>query len=449
MKPDATMPWQQFICRACGLIYDEEQGDPDSGIAPGTRFEDIPDDWVCPLCGVVKADFEPYIRCATHAGETPVIAPAHATGVVVVGGGHAGWAVVEALRAIDCDLPITLVSACSADRYHKPELSVALSRGIGPSGLVRETGADAAARLGVRLLPHTFVTGFSTGLRRVRTTRGTLPYTRLVLAQGARPALPSSLDPALCWRVNHLSGWQGLQRRLKVGPREVAVVGAGMIGCEIAEDLARSGHRVALLDTRALPLAGLLPDAAGERLRAAFSTLGIRFIGDVMVASTTQDSDGRKHLLTADGRHFEADEIVAATGLVTESRLAKAAGLTFNDGIVVDPATLQTSASGVHALGDCISLAGAPCRFIEPIAHQAEAIAHAITGRPHPGYTHTEPVIRLKTRSLPIVVHGQPRRDGQWRVVEADESRLCMQQWQDERLIATLEVGVAKARLAA
>ena len=55
-------PWRQFICRVCGLIYDEELGDPDSGLAPGTRFEDIPDDWECPLCGVTKTDFELLVK---------------------------------------------------------------------------------------------------------------------------------------------------------------------------------------------------------------------------------------------------------------------------------------------------------------------------------------------------------------------------------------------------
>lgn len=50
---------QKYICVACGLVYDPELGDPDSGIAPGTAFEDIPDDWVCPLCGVTKDMFEP------------------------------------------------------------------------------------------------------------------------------------------------------------------------------------------------------------------------------------------------------------------------------------------------------------------------------------------------------------------------------------------------------
>lgn len=46
--------WQ---CRFCSHIYDEAQGDPDSGISPGTRFQDLPDDWMCPDCGASKADY--------------------------------------------------------------------------------------------------------------------------------------------------------------------------------------------------------------------------------------------------------------------------------------------------------------------------------------------------------------------------------------------------------
>lgn len=47
-----------YRCTVCGYIYDPEKGDPDGGIAPGTPFEDIPDDWVCPVCGAAKSDFE-------------------------------------------------------------------------------------------------------------------------------------------------------------------------------------------------------------------------------------------------------------------------------------------------------------------------------------------------------------------------------------------------------
>ena len=49
---------KQFICDVCGYIYDPKVGDPDSGIAPGTSFEALPDDWVCPVCGAEKDMFE-------------------------------------------------------------------------------------------------------------------------------------------------------------------------------------------------------------------------------------------------------------------------------------------------------------------------------------------------------------------------------------------------------
>jgi rubredoxin len=51
---------EKYICTVCGYIYDPEQGDPDGGIEAGTAFEDIPEDWNCPVCGAGKEDFEPY-----------------------------------------------------------------------------------------------------------------------------------------------------------------------------------------------------------------------------------------------------------------------------------------------------------------------------------------------------------------------------------------------------
>jgi rubredoxin len=51
---------QKWICKVCGYIYDPEQGDADGGVEPGTAWESVPEDWVCPLCGVGKDDFELY-----------------------------------------------------------------------------------------------------------------------------------------------------------------------------------------------------------------------------------------------------------------------------------------------------------------------------------------------------------------------------------------------------
>lgn len=47
----------KYVCEVCGYVYDEELGDPDNGIAPGTTWDELPDDFVCPLCGVGKEDF--------------------------------------------------------------------------------------------------------------------------------------------------------------------------------------------------------------------------------------------------------------------------------------------------------------------------------------------------------------------------------------------------------
>jgi rubredoxin len=58
MAMTELVAYRTWMCVVCGFIYDEADGLPEEGIAPGTRWEDIPDDWVCPDCGVSKADFE-------------------------------------------------------------------------------------------------------------------------------------------------------------------------------------------------------------------------------------------------------------------------------------------------------------------------------------------------------------------------------------------------------
>lgn len=443
-----ALPWRQYICLACGLIYDEELGDPDSGLAPGTRFEDIPDDWECPLCGVTKVDFELFEKPAVAAFDQGMVFNKE-PGIVIVGAGIAGWSVAEELRRLDSQTPITLVSACQGDLYHKPELSIALSRGLDRAGLVRETGFEAAQRLGIQLLPETFAIGLSPALHQLRTTRGTLPYTKLVLAQGAKPALPPELPAALCWRVNDLSGWSGLQQALAQGPSRVAIVGAGMIGCELAEDFARAGHHVTLIDRNATPLAGLLPPPAAARLTAGLAELGVSYRGDETIAEVSARPDGVRSLVLGSGLALEFDQIVAATGLITDNHLARQAGLRFERGLAVEPDSLRTSDADIHALGDCISLDGSPCRFIEPIKHQARAIASALLGRNSAAYTHSAPVIRLKTRSVPIVLHGLPAPDGHWEVVLESADELVMEQKMGERIVSRLNVGSTRQSRAA
>ena len=425
MSPQSAgeAPFLQYICNACGLIYDEAKGDPDSGLPPGTRFADIPDDWECPLCAVTKTDFSPYTppdlsklrAAASSTGARPATKKGKA-GVVIVGAGRAGWQVAQAIRETDAELPITLVTACNGDVYDKPLLSVALAKHLALDTLVRETGAQAATRLGVRLLAQTQATRICTRTNTLSTTRGNQPFDELVLAHGAQVALPPSLPAELCWRVNHLDAYLKFRSAIADKPQHIAIVGAGLIGSELANDLALAGHRITLLDPMPTPLARWAAAEAGEPVLSAWKELPITFVGGVSIAgveANEADNGPARVVTTTCGQRIEADQVLAATGLATPNRLAQSAGLGWNNGIAVDGTTLATSHPRIHALGDCITISGQASRYIEPIGRQAATIAAKLAARragasesecPVP-YTAKPAVVRVKTTSCPLTLH--------------------------------------------
>jgi len=408
------LPWELFICRACGLIYDEAKGDADSGLAAGTRFAAIPEDWACPLCGVGKADFEPYVagqpmrQAQRHTSARLRAATARRSpGTVIVGAGRAGWQMAQALRERDANLPLTLVTACSGDVYDKPMLSVAMARGMAVDKLARESGAQAAQRLGVRLLAHTNAVSIATESRQLRTTRGALRYQHLVLAHGARPRSLPQLPDGLCWRINHLQVYTKFRQALGDTGQRIAIVGAGLIGSEMANDLALAGHQVTLLDVQTRPIASSLSDAQSQQLLAAWCNVPLHFVGGVQVRevrSVSPSAQGDKQLFTHCGQVFTVHHILVAAGLQTPNRLAASAGLLWNMGIDVRPDTLATSVAGIHALGDCISVNGQVSRFIEPIGRQAQAAAAGILGQALQPYQQTPVPLRVKTTSLPFTL---------------------------------------------
>ena len=197
--PPDTRALRRWLCEACGLVYDEARGDPDSGLAPGTRFEDIPEDWTCPVCGVGKSDFRPIEPPSAGAARRPSSAPnrtsadSQAAGagpdshaVIIVGAGPAGWSSARALREAGYRGAITMVTACDAAVYAKPVLSVACARGLSPEALAEQSGAQLAAELEVKLLAHTWAIELDRSRQRLLTTRGTLRYRHLIIASGAR-----------------------------------------------------------------------------------------------------------------------------------------------------------------------------------------------------------------------------------------------------------------------
>lgn len=407
---NANAAWALYICKACGLIYDESKGDEDSGLAAGTRFDDIPDDWACPLCGVTKSDFELYVaepiekaRRSVAAGRVP--RAKRNPGTVIVGAGRAGWQMAQTLRAHDSNMPITLVTSCNGDVYDKPLLSVAMARGIAVDKLPRETGPEAARRLNVKLLSHTQAVRITPASRQLRTSRGTLRYQNLVLAHGAEARSLPQFAPALCWRINHLQVYAKFRIALGLAPQHIAIIGAGLIGCELANDLALAGHNITLLDVADRPLAACLKPEQSQQLLNAWTPLQLAFVGGVQVKKVLLSViPNEKQLVTECGQIFKAHHIIVAAGLQTPNALAVSAGLAWNNGIDVHAETLATNVAGIHALGDCIAIDGQVSRYIEPIGRQAKTIATSITGGKPAPYVLARVPLRIKTSSLPFTV---------------------------------------------
>lgn len=408
-EADTATAFRQYLCRACGLIYDEAKGDPDSGLAPGTRFEEIPNDWSCPLCGVGKADFELYVPQARVAQAASPSRSKHShraePGVVIVGAGAAGWQMARALRERDANVPITLVTNCSGDVYDKPILSVALAKTIGVAALVKETGGQAAERLNLRLMSETHAISVCAGANALRTTKGSVKYKSLVLAHGAAPRPDPALPPNLVWTINDLRCYAKFRQAVDASgtAQRIVVVGAGLVGCELTNDLALAGHTVVLLDVADRPLANLLPAQSSQELLDAWAPLAIQFVGHTRV-NQVMKTDCGVAVETDSALVLHGEHVLAATGLQTPSRLAQSAGLDWNNGISVSADALRTSVQNIYALGDCISIGGQAMRFIEPIARQAQVIAAHLTGCAAPTYEHVRPLVRIKTGSRGFTV---------------------------------------------
>jgi nitric oxide reductase FlRd-NAD(+) reductase len=159
---------------------------------------------------------------------------------VVIGSGFAAQQLVKSLRKLDAEQPIRLITADSGDEYNKPDLSHVVSRGCAAAAMTRQSGSDFAEQQRIALLPHCPVHGIDPARRLVLTEQG-IPYGQLVLATGAsaaRPDLPGSESG----HPQQPAGVAAIEAQLRQA-RRILVLGAGLIGCELAMDMASAGKR--------------------------------------------------------------------------------------------------------------------------------------------------------------------------------------------------------------
>ena len=284
--------------------------------------------------------------------------------VVIVGGGECGARVAHELAAGGWPGPITLLGEEDRPTYERPPLSKAML--VDPDPQPVEPYRDGRLDLpGLTVRPGVQVTAVDTAAGTVTLADGeTVGYDRLVLATGARPRrladLPTEV-PVLRTLDDATALREALEAARGTGGR-LLVIGAGLIGLEVAASARTLGVDVTVVEATERALSRAVPAPVAETVLARHRDEGV----DLRVATTItslERSDGRWRAALSDGSEVEADVVVQAVGAVPETTLAEQAGLEVDDGIVVD-AQLRTSAPGVWAAGDC-------CRAPVPVAGRA------------------------------------------------------------------------------
>jgi len=275
--------------------------------------------------------------------------------IVIVGGGVAGYGAAMAARETDPDAQLWLLCAEDALPYDRTTLSKqVLTEGISPQErLLAPAEAFRTARVDVRTGAR--VAALESAARTVVTEDGTrYAYDALVLATGARPRTLSAVDPQapvhyLRWAPDALE----LRRRL-LGARRLAVVGAGLIGLEVAAAARALEREVDVLEAAPQVLARCCDGASAAAIERLHRARGARIHPGCRIERIEAHAGGAR-IVTATHGALEADLVLVAIGIAPDTALAEAAGLAVQDGILVD-ARGRTSADGIYAAGDVARL---------------------------------------------------------------------------------------------
>jgi len=325
--------------------------------------------------------------------------------IVIVGTGFAGYTVARELRRRDRNVGLLMLSRDGGSQYSKPMLSNAFAQKMSPAQLAGTPREQMAKRLNAEIESNLSVEWVDPVAHCLHLSDGgRIGYGKLVLAVGAQARTPQFGGNAgsRVLSVNSLSDYEALLAALD-GASKVAVIGAGLVGCELANDLLAGGYSVDLLDVSMRMLDRFLPTEAADTVTHALVAEGVRWHPGSVIESIDSSEDGGRRLVIkgSNDLHIACDVVIAAIGLVPQTVRAEPS-LETNRGIVVDR-YLQTSSPDIYAIGDCAELDGSVLPFLEPVQHGARALAATLTGAPTP--VHYPPMpIEVKTPAHPVRV---------------------------------------------
>jgi rubredoxin-NAD+ reductase len=294
-------------------------------------------------------------------------------------------------------------------------LSTGFGKNKGADGLSMAEPGAMAEQLKAEIRTHTRISGIDPGHKRLWIGEEAVVYRDLILAWGAETVrVPVEGDaPEAIFPINDLEDYARF-RAAAAGKHRVLLLGAGLIGCEFANDLILGGYEVQLVAPCEQVMPTLLHPAAAAAVQAGLESLGARFhLGPVLNRLQRTEDGLEAHL--SDGQVIPCDVVVSAIGLRPRVDLAAAAGLVVNRGVVVDR-HLKTSHANIYALGDCAEVDGLNLLYVMPLMSCARALAQTLAGNPTVVSYGPMP-ITVKTPVCPLVVSPPPRGlEGIWTV---------------------------------
>ncbi|MFJ4454983.1 NAD(P)/FAD-dependent oxidoreductase [Pseudomonas sp. NPDC089392] len=347
--------------------------------------------------------------------------------VVIIGTGLAGYNLAREFRKLDAQTPLLLITADDGRSYSKPMLSTGFAKQKGADGLCMAEPGAMAEQLQAEIRTHTRISGIDPGHKRLWIGEEAVEYRDLVLAWGAQTVqVPVEGDGShLVFPINDLEDYARF-RAAAVGKQRVLILGAGLIGCEFANDMSLGGFQVDVVAPCEQVMPTLLHPAAAAAVQSGLEGLGVRFhLGPVLNRLQQLDHGLEAHL--SDGSVIACDLVVSAIGLRPRTDLAAAAGLQTNRGVSVDR-ELRTSHANIFALGDCAEVDGINLLYVMPLMSCARALAQTLAGKPT-AVAYGPMPITVKTPACPLVVSPPPQgREGTWQVEGqgSDLKLLCL-----------------------
>lgn len=401
--------------------------------------------------------------------------------IVIVGSGMAGYTLARELRKLNNELPISIICRDSGDNYSKPTLSNAFAQNKSADNIAIANHQQMAENLNLTIHPHCDVIHIDKNQQILTinnlTTQQSFyqPYQSLVLATGANPKSLSHIQPDQqhIFAVNHLDDYRQFRQTIdqqlsNKKTLNIAIIGAGLIGCEFANDLISQNQsentvNIHIFDQAEFAIQQLLPNKASQQLQSNLEKLGILFHLGVKIQQIEQTKEQILLHIKQNNQTtiYQADIILLAIGLMANTELAKIAELTIYpteqpnihqslpkttpQGIAVNQ-FLQTSDPNIYAIGDCANVLGSFMPYVMPLMNQAKALAKTLSNPTEPPTAVHYPAmpIAIKTPACPLVVLPVPAEFGEttvWQEQPTEDGAIFTAYNNHQQLIGFVLVG--------